>query len=85
MTSITKAEKKILSLKASPLNLSNYKKKQVDLAIEKMEALVEIFTSRKRKVEKDQIDSLYDWFEDEFNVIYLDTIEKIEGKDTNNG
>ena len=85
MTSITKAEKKILSLKASPLNLSNYKKKQVDLAIEKMEALVEIFTSRKRKVEKDQIDSLYDWFEDEFNVIYLDTLEKIEGKDTNNG
>lgn len=85
MTSITKAEKKILSLKASPLNLSNYKKKQVDLAIEKMEALVEIFTSRKRKVEKDQIDSLYDWFEDEFNVIYLDTVEKIEGKDTNNG
>ena len=85
MTSITKAEKKILSLKASPLNLSNYKKKQVDLAIEKMEALVEIFTSRKRKVEKDQIDSLYDWFEDEFNVIYLDTLEKIEGKETNNG
>lgn len=85
MTSITKAEKKILSLKASPLNLSNYKKKQVDLAIEKMEALVEIFTSRKRKVEKDQIDSLYDWFEDEFNVIYLDTMEKIEGKETNNG
>lgn len=85
MTSITKAEKKILSLKASPLNLSNNKKKQVDLAIEKMETLVEIFTSRKRKVEKDQIDSLYDWFEDEFNVIYLDTLEKIEGKDTNNG
>lgn len=85
MTSITKAEKKILSLKASPLNLSNNKKKQVDLALEKMETLVEIFTSRKRKVEKDQIDSLYDWFEDEFNVIYLDTLEKIEGKDTNNG
>ncbi|MDD4389717.1 MAG: hypothetical protein PHW03_02820 [Eubacteriales bacterium] len=85
MTSITKAEKKILSLKASPLNLSNNKKKQVDLAIEKMETLVEIFTSRKRKVEKDQIDSLYDWFEDEFNVIYLDTLEKIEGKETNNG
>ena len=85
MTSITKAEKKILSLKASPLNLSNNKKKQVDLAIEKMETLVEIFTSRKRKAEKDQIDSLYDWFEDEFNVIYLDTLEKIEGKDTNNG
>lgn len=85
MTSITKAEKKILSLKASPLNRSNHKKKQVDLAIEKMEALVEIFTSRKRKVEKDQIDSLYDWFEDEFNVIYLDTMEKIEGKETNNG
>jgi hypothetical protein len=85
LTPITKAEKKIQTLKTSEFNLSNAKKKQIELAIGKMETLVEIFIGRKRKTEKDQIEFLYNWFEDEFNIIYENTIEKIKEKDIENG
>ncbi len=77
MTPITKAENKVEALKLQVSGLTPSHQKAAALAIEKMTELVDLYVYRKRKTEKDQMDDLYTVFVDEFNVIYVDIVDKL--------
>lgn len=81
MTPITKAENKLEALKQRVPSLTPYKQKITNLAIEKLSELIELFIGRKRKSDKSQLESLYEWFTDEFDLIYNEITERLEGKD----
>ena len=79
MTPITKAENKLEALKIRAASLTPYKQKITKHAIEKLSEIIELYICRKRKTEKDQLENLYTCFLDEFDIIYIDISEKIEG------
>jgi hypothetical protein len=79
MIPITRAENRLEALRQKASSLTPYKQKITNHAIEKLSELIDLYTCRKRKTEKDRLEDLYACFTDEFDIIYTDIIEKIEG------
>jgi len=67
MTVLTKAQNKLSALRESlPQKVSE----KLENGIESLVELINLFSYRKRKSDKNGLKSLYDWFDDEFNVRY---------------
>jgi molybdopterin-guanine dinucleotide biosynthesis protein A len=83
MTPLTTATHKLNGLRYRVSLLPLSKQELTEYPIKRLSEIIDIFISRKRKTEKNQMDSLYEWFEDEFNTASIDVIEileKYEGK-----
>lgn len=83
MTPLTTATHKLNGLMYRVSLLPSSKQESAEYPIKRLSEIINIFISRKRKTEKNQMDSLYEWFEDEFNTASIDVIEileKYEGK-----
>lgn len=75
MTAITKAEKKLEELKSKIPEMTPKLAEKVKFGIEILTEIIDLFNYRKRKTEKKDLDSLYTWFEDEFDVAYAKVTE----------
>jgi len=83
MTPLTTATHELNGLMYRVSLLPSPKQELAKYPIKRLSEIIDIFISRKRKTEKNQMDSLYEWFTDEFNTASIDVIEileKYEGK-----
>ena len=67
MTALTKAQIKLDELRSA---LPEKVSETLENGIQSLVELIDIFSYRKRKADKKDLKSLYDWFDDEFNVRY---------------
>lgn len=65
MTALTKTQNKLDDFRSS---LPEKVSEKLQAGIQALTELIDLFAYRKRKTGKDDMKSLYDWFDDEFNV-----------------
>lgn len=75
MTSLTKAENKLEEFKAKVQTLPKKVQDSLENGIQALTELIDVFTYKKRKVEKSQLKDVYAWFDDEFEVLFVKVSE----------
>jgi hypothetical protein len=77
MTPITKAEHRLMGLRLKLNDPTGKVSITANYHISRMTELIEVFARRRRICTKNEYDNLHACFEDEFNVLYEEAIERL--------